>query len=268
MKSFRIGLVSILAIFVLGVNVNAQDEQPPPEQRAPITTDRPTFTTDSNMMTPGEYQLELGYTYTDVEHGDSSNFPETLFRYGYNTDWELRIGWDGYDFGGDDGDFAKGMSVGYKKKLKEAGEHKWIKELDDFSMALISTYTLPTGNVPDDVETLTIIGWNYQIDERTSLAGNLGFGSLKDIETTDRFIQGLTSIVVSRMMGDDTSVFGEFYTNVPAADDQDAEYVIQSGFLHRFSNDSQFDFRLGVGLNNQAPDWLLGVGFASKFKIN
>lgn len=235
------------------------------EKRAPLTTDRPSFTTDSNMMTPGEYQLELGFTYTDFEHGDSFSFPETLVRYGYNDDWELRFGWDGYAFGTEDGDIADGMFIGYKKKLKSSGEHLWLDELDNISLALIAKYTIPTGHGPNGFETLTMIGWNLELDDRTSLAGNLGFGTPKDRETEDRYVHGLVSIMVSRTMGEMTTVFGELYTNAPAADDEDAEFVVQSGFTHRLDDDTQIDFRLGVGLNNQAPDWLVGFGFSRRF---
>ena len=237
----------------------------PPAQRAAMTTDRASFTTDSNMMTPGEYQLELGYTYTDVEHGDAATFPEALFRYGWKEDWELRLGWDGYAFGTEDGDIASGTDVGFKWKFKDAGESLWWDKLDDFDMALISTFTLPTGHGPNDFDTQSLLGWNYKLDDRASLSGNLGWGSPTDTETGDRFIQGIASIMYSRDVGDTTSVFGEFYTNVPAADDEDAEYVVQGGVLHRLNDDMQVDFRLGFGLNDQAPDWLFGVGFAYRF---
>lgn len=258
MKIFRIAIITVLATFAFDSKTFAQDEQPPPEQRAPITTDRPSFTTDSNMISPGEYQLELGYTYVD---GDST-FPETLLRYGFNKNWEIRIGWDGYTVGDQGSDVMHGMSLGFKRKLKAL---KWMDDLDNFSLVLISIYTLPTGNVPDDIETLNFIGWNYQINETTSLAGNVGFGSPEDIKTRGRFIQGLSSILISRTMGNSTSIFGEFYTNVPAAEGEDAEYVIQSGLLHRLNNDTQIDFRIGIGLNEQASDWLFGLGFSRRF---
>ena len=130
---------------------------------------------------------------------------------------------------------------------------------------MISTYTLPTGHGPNEFETSTIIGWNLQLDETTSLAGNLGYASPTDLETTDQFIQGLASIMFNKSMNESTSFFGEIYTNFPAADDSDESYAIQGGVLHRFDNDSQFDFRVGFGLNDEAPDWLVGVGFSRRF---
>lgn len=242
-----------------------QDEQPPVVQRAPITTDRPGFTIDSNMMAPGEYQIELGLTAMDSHGTESSSTPEALFRYGLNDKFELRLGWDGYTFRDNENDFASGIILGWKKKLKDPGEKFLFDYLDDFSLALISKYTLPTGHGPNSFETSTVIGWNLKLDETTSLSGNVGYASPTDIETSDRFIQGLASVMVKKSMGEATSVFGEIYTNVPDADDSSEEYVIQGGFTHRLNNDSQVDFRAGFGLNDQSPDWLVGVGFSRRF---
>jgi len=267
MKLLQMIWFLVLATFLPSFvnNVFGQDEQMPPEKRAPLTTDRPSFTTDSKMITPGEVQLELGFTFTDMEHSDSFSAPETLVRYGWNDEWELRFGWDGYDFGTEDGDIANNVFVGYKKKLKDSGEHLWLDNLDNVSMALIAEYRLPTGHGPNNFETKTMLGWDLELDESTSLAGNLGFGSPKDSETGDRYIQGLSSIMVRRIMGEMTTVFGEFYTNFPAADDEDAEYIVQSGFTHCLDDDTQLDFRFGIGLNEQAPDWLVGFGFSKRF---
>lgn len=235
-----------------------QTNEPPPEQRAPLTTDRPSFTTDSNMMDAGRFQLELGYTYTDLEHGDASTFPEVLVRYGLNETWELRLGWDGYTFGTKDGDIAEGTDFGFKWKFHDAGDEFICSALQDVDMALIST-----GHNNFDYEFL--LGWNYQLDDRSGLAGNLGLGASTDLDTGDRFAKGIASLMYSRTYGEATSFFGEFYTNFPAADGQDAEYVVQTGVLYRLSDDMQLDFRVGAGLNDQTPDWLIGFGFAYRF---
>lgn len=250
--------IGVLALVFASTALAQEDKRPP------ITTDRPSFTTDSNMMTPGEYQLELGYTFSDLEHGDASTFPEAAFRYGWKEDWELRVGWAGYDFGTESGDIAHNTDFGFKWKFKDAGENLWWDKLDAFDMALITTLSLPTGSGSDfDAEVL--LGWNYEIDARMSLAGNLGFGIPTDLETGDQFAQGVASVMCSRVVGDVTSVFGELYTNFPAADDESAAFVLQSGVVHRLNDDMQVDFRLGVGLNDEAPDWLFGLGFAYRF---
>lgn len=244
-----------------------QTNEQPPEQLAPLTTDRPSFTTDSNMMDAGRFQLELGYTYTDLKHGDASTFPEALVRYGLNEKWELRLGWGGYAFGTEDGNIAGDTDFGFKWKFHDAGDEFICSGLQNVDMALITTFTLPTGHGHNDFDFgyEFLIGWNYQLDDRSGLAGNFGFGAPTDLDTGDRFAKGIASLMYSRTYGEATSVFGEFYTNFPAADGQDAEYVVQTGVLHRLSDDMQIDFRVGAGLNDQAPDWLIGFGFVYRF---
>jgi len=273
---------------LLGNNVFGQDKQPPPKQQVTqatqettkvttrvtqvpqttLTTDRPTFTTGSNMMDVNRFQLELGYTYTDLEHGDSSTFPEALIRYGLNKDWELRLGWDGYDFGTENGDIAQDMSFGFKWKFKDAGTVVLDGApylLTPVDMALITKFTLPTGSDPTDFAAETRIAWNYDPEGPWSFASNLGVGSPIDKDTGDRFFQGVASVMGCRTISEAASLFGEFYTNFPAADDNDAEYVVQTGLIHRLSDNMQFDVRVGAGLNDQAPDWLVGCGLAYRF---
>jgi hypothetical protein len=257
---FGVCLPSFFVASVLG--------QTEPPGRAAMSTDRPSFTTDSGMMAPGEYQLEMGYTYYDLEIGDASTAPEMLFRYGFDDKWEFRLGWDGYTFGDDDVDIAGGTDLGFKYHFKEAGEEFFIPGMDflnDVSMALIATFTLPTGHDHNDFDTQTLLGWNYDLDDKSSLAGNIGFGLPTDLETGDRFAQGVFSVMYSRVINDQMSAFGEYYTNFPAADDKDCEHIIQGGVLYAIDDDMQVDFRAGFGLNDQSPDWLVGVGFSYRF---
>lgn len=217
----------------------------------PLTTDRPTFTTDSNLVAPSETQLEIGFTHVDLEHGDANVFPEAVLRIGAQEDLEWRIGWAGYSFGDPD-DLASGIDLGFKWKFQPG-------------MALIGTFTLPTGHGPNDFDYEFLIGWNQQLDENSSLAGSFGIGAPTDMSTGDRFAQGIMSVMYSRSLDSSTSYFGEFYTNFPAADGEDAEYVVQTGLTHLLSDDMQVDCRIGFGLNDQAPDWLIGVGFSYRF---
>ncbi len=253
----------VVAMFLFGFVTDAFGQD---QARAPISTDRPSFTTDSGIVGVGDIQLELGYTYTELENDTHiSTFPEALLRYGLNEKWELRLGWDGYAFSEDvngvDEEVAGGTDFGFKWRFKDVGE----QGLDKISMALITTFTLPTGHIHNDFDYEFLLGWNYQIDDKTSLAGSLGVGAPTDIITGDRYAKGIASIMCSKALSDEASIFGEIYTNFPASDDGDAEYVFQTGLVHRLGNDMQLDFRVGAGLNDDSPDWLVGLGFAYRF---
>lgn len=253
----KVVIIALVQLVLAGVAL-AQDNEPPPGLWVPLVSDRPSFTTGPVLLNPGEWQLELGYTYADLEHGDSSTVPEALVRYGYNENWEFRLGWDGYSFLDDEDDFAHGASLGMKYRL-------WAQSEKMPAMSIISTLSLPTGNGPNDVDGQTLLGWDYAITDMGLLSGNIGVAAPTDAVTGDRFAQGIFSLMYSYPWQENTDCFGEYFTTFPAADDEDAEHVVQGGILHRLSEDFQLDFRLGAGLNSQAPDWLVGFGFTLRF---
>ncbi len=251
-------LVSLLPGFVN--NAFGQDEEPPPE-RAPIVTDRPSFTTGPHLLDPGTWQLELGYTYRD-DAGETkanvSSAPEVLLRHGWNKEWELRIGWDGYDFVEHAGDEPGNSFIGFKHKLPE-------QLMPGINLASITTISMPTGSGKNDVDVQTVLGWERVLDDKTTLAGNIGYGSPTDEDTGDRFSQGIFSVMCSRVLNDEMTGFGEYYGNSSDKDGQDGIHVIQGGITYLLNPDSQLDFRVGLGLNDQADDWFVGIGYSHRF---
>lgn len=259
MKALQVIGFLFLASFLPGFVTSALGQGLPLE-RAPIVTDRPSFTTGPRLLDPGILQMELGYTYRD-DAGETglnvSSGPETLVRYGFNEKLELRFGWDGYDFVEDAKDEAGNTFIGWKYKLGDF--------IPDTSLALITTISLPTGSGKNDVDPQTLLGWERSLDDKTTLAGNIGYGSPTDELTGDRFTQGIISIMCSRTLNEEMTGFAEYYTNFPAMDGQDAAHVLHTGVAYLLNVDMQLDFRAGVGLNDQADDWFIGVGFSYKF---
>lgn len=246
----------VLATMLPGL-VFGQDEQPP--QRSAFSSDRPSFTTSPTLMDVEMLQLELGYVYRDAgDGGDIGSFPNTLVRYGLDEKIELRFGWDGYDFVDDMDDEAGDTSFGLKYHLG-----KDILGTD--SMALIATVSIPTGSGQSELDPQFLIGWDHALDDTTTLSGNFGVGFPSDEVTGDRFTQGIFSLMCSRDMDEDTSIFGEYYTNFPAADEEDAKHVLQAGVLRMIGPDTQLDLHVGIGLNDQSDDWLIGFGFSHRF---
>ena len=273
-------------------NVFGQEETPDPAQRAPLVSDRPSFTTDSTILPTGDIQLELGVTYREWNNGsDETSWegPEALLRYGWKDRWELRLSWEGYSFRDlADEERASNIAVGYKHMFKAADEtvpwdkafawigeifpwfntvFPWLGNLDGTTMSTIFMLEIPTGHGPNDVETLTLIGWNHDLTDMDHLSGNMGFANTIDEDNGDRFFQGKFSFMYSRDVQDSfiSSWFAEYYTNFPAADNEDAEHVVQTGFLYHIDDNWQFDARVGFGLNDQADDWLVGIGLTHRF---
>lgn len=247
MTKFVLSTMLMLASVTL-----AQDEG---ENR--MVTDRPSATDRAYVIDPGLFQLELGYTYRNENDEDveSHNFPQTSFRIGLLSDVDMRVGWGGYSFVDGD-DIAQDTSLGLR----------WIfAEQDGWSprLGVLGEITMPTGNKDTDVNASVILLWLYDLDDLTSLSGNLGVASISD--DGDRFAQGKFTVMVSRALNEQTGIFAEYFTNFPAADDEDAAHSVDFGILYKLNDNFQLDAFVGTGLNDEAGDFFAGLGLAYRF---
>lgn len=226
-----------------------------------MRTDRPYQSISPFIMETGRVQIESGYVYEDQNNGGhqiSNIAPQFMVRYGLNSDWELRAGWDGYSFNRGGEDIANSSFIGFKHHLSDQ-----TKDMPEF--AWVTKLNLPTGNAAhNDVDPQSLLAWNFKVDERINIFGNTGIGSPTDPVTGDRFFQGLTSIGTSYKINDQWTVFGEGYTNFPAADDEDAESILQTGAKYLINNHLQLDTKFGIGINEQSPDFVFGLGVSGR----
>jgi len=260
MKVLQWAWLLFLAAFFSGNVVLGADEQAKP--RASIHSDRPTMTNDPFTLGKGVMQLEMGWMYREHGNGsdlDSVQAPDTLFRIGLETNWELRLGWGGYSFVDDMDDMASDISVGLK--------WYWSEQTKSMpAQGLLIGLSLPTGTETDnDVDPSLTYAWSWDMGDDSSLSGNLGISAPRDMITGDRFSQGLFSIACTHTLNDNLDWFVEYYTNFPAAEDQDAEHIAQTGLSYLVNDDLAFDFTVGVGLNDQADDFVAGIGLSYRF---
>jgi len=249
-------LASLLPGFVS--DAFGQNEQPP---ASAMQTDRPDATDSPFVVDKGVMQIEIGWTYK--EHGDGSDdesntLPQTLRRYGLGDNWELRMGWGGYELIEEGDEHSSNISVGLKRYMADQTD-------TTPAYGLLFEVSLPTGHNSDDVDAGVRYAWDWKIDDSSSVAGNIGLSIPTDMTTDDRFLQGVISLSYSRSLNDKLGWFAEYYTNFPAADEQDAEHVVQTGLTYMVNNDLQFDCFIGGGLNHQADDFMAGVGLSFRF---
>lgn len=245
----------------------------------PIVTDRPDFTESTDAVPTGRYQLEAGYTFTYDRDGTDRTrdhtTPELLLRVGLAEDFEIRIGWDGYswtesqfeertDRGGrrtretwNQG--ANDLSLGFKKKFIEQDE--WVPHF-----GIIGAISVPTGSPSvssGDVDPEVVLLWAYDVTDTLAVAGNVGFAYPSNED--GRFLQTSSSISVAVALSDRLSTYVEYYGFYPNAEDNDDAHFVNGGVTYLINNDVQLDARIGAGLNDEADDFLAGVGFAIRF---
>ena len=245
----------------------------------PIVTDRPDFTESTETIPAGHFQLEAGYTFTYDREGDDRvrdhTAPELLLRIGLIEDFELRIGWDGYSW--TDNQF-EGKTRGGRRVTRE----DWSQGAHDLSLGfkykfveqdgliphfgIIGAITVPSGSPgisSGDVDPELVFLWAYDLTDSLSVAGNVGLAYPTD--GVSRFFQTSASIAGAFSLTDRLGAYVEYYGFYPNTEHSDAAHTVNGGFTYLINNDFQIDWRIGVGLNEEADDFFTGVGFAWRF---
>lgn len=234
-----------------------------------LMTDRPSFTESSRPVGRGVAQIESGYTYwTDDDiagNSDYHTFPELLLRYGFFRDWlELRLGYtavsgdiDGASVSGSE-DLYLGMKIGL------TAQHGYFPE-----MSLQPQMTVPTGASGLTADT-TLFGLNWlygwDLNCTTRLAGSTQFNRDIDDVTANQYNRWAQSVALHKEFTRSFTAYSEWFAFFPeGSDTNSAEHYFNGGFKKFFSNNVQWDVRVGAGLNDAADDFFVGTGLSLRY---
>lgn len=235
----------------------------------PLVTDRPDFTESTLAVPLGRVQIEAGLTFTrdgagGGRHEESFEAPEMLLRLGLAQGFELRIGAPSYAWEDDgvlDVDGLTDMGIGFKLEL---GEQSGARP----SLAVLGELSIPTGDdafSSDEVDPTLILAWAYDIGESGwSIAGNVGVSSLED-SMGDRFEEFTSSLALGIPLTDEFSAYAEYFGFYRHDAASGPEHFFNSGVTYLINNNTQLDFRVGLGLNGRADDFFTGAGVSFRF---
>ena len=234
-----------------------------------METDRPDFTEGAQTVQAGHLQIESGYTFVyDDEDGvevDDHTLPELLFRAGISDNLELRLAWEGWsstkvkaDGFSERSEGLTDTSIGFKHSLIEQNESLP-------ALSYILELGLPTGaerKTADEVEPALVIIWAKDLNDSYSLGGNINFAWPIDSED-DRYFEAASSLALGMDLGNSFGTYLEYFGFYPndSADEESTHYA-SSGITYSCSKNSQLDFRVGVGINDDAADFFTGVGYS------
>lgn len=235
----------IVVLFLLAGPVLGQE---------PLITDRPDFTESAAVVDRGRTQIESGYTFTRSADIDQHALGEVLVRVGLGGGLELRLAPNSYAWvEGPDGDVDgfEDAGIGLKWLLADG---------DPGAAALLAGTSVPTGGDAFGAE-----GWQPEVTlalARGAVGANLGWGWADTGE--GRRHTGLVSLAVGLPLGERLGVFLESYA-IAAEGAGGEEAYADAGLTRLLSPDLQLDARVGMGLNDRAVDWFVGVGLARRW---
>lgn len=233
----------------------------------PLVTDRPDFTEASSTVGRGVTQFELGYTYVrnDDAGTDQHSAPELLIRQGLWKDWlELRVAYTGLaiadsieDITGSD-DLYLGVKIGLTPQCGCLPE-----------MSIMPQMLVPTGSSSfTNDELLPGVNWlwGWDLNERWAFAGNTQVNRAVDDSQPAAFTIWTQSLALSTSLTDRLGVYGEWfgYAAEKGVEGLDEQYL-SGGMTVLFGNNVQWDFRGGLGLNDDSDDYFVGTGLSLRF---
>lgn len=230
-----------------------------------LVTDRPDATESSSVIAPNFAQFEVGITVAEDSEGASySDFGGSLLRVGVVEDWELRLGWDGYHDASDASGAGDGL-LGFKYSIAAEAREDFLPE-----MALLVHTTVPWGDdalTSNEWDPSFLLSFSHTLDERWSLGYNVGAelatSEKANGEDTTR-ASALYSIALGYGATDQLGFFIEVFGDVGLSAETSSA-SLDGGLTWLFSDDSQLDLFAGVGLNNDADDWFVGIGYSIRF---
>lgn len=265
----------LLALLMIALSlVAAQRLVAQPDQEAadpappPMVTDRPTDSASPVLVPPRTFQLEMGYKLSRLEADPSrvtsQVFPDLLGRYGISRTVEARLvaaGWTFESGGGSAADGFSDVSLGAKIALAEERGRRP-------QMALLVDVSLPVGDKDissDSVSPKVLFLGANALTERLGLTYNIGPSLVtvkKDDGKSKSHVDLNYAVALSGAVGGPFSLFGEFYGAFASGSDRPNRHNFQAGTTILVSRRFQLDVRGGVGLVDNEPDWLVGVGLA------
>lgn len=245
MRIFLVCCIVACAV-ICARNVAAQSVQP-------MRTERPSFSSTPYVLSPGTWQIETGYLYTNDSDGadfELHTLPQALLRYGMNDEIELQFGWPGWSWRDNGNNSDSGMNdatIGVK-----------IQVADDSAatpIAFFAGLTLPVGD-----EEFSSDSWDPSIGAAWAHSRFFGTVLISKSDSDYSFENGLG---MSFALKNDTRAYAEWQATVP--EDGGSVHSLNGGLLWLRRSNMQLDLNAALGLNDRAADFSIGAGFSYRF---
>ncbi len=215
---------------------------------AQISTDRPSVSFGSTVVSKGSLQFETGFQ-IDGAGGETNTIYNTpLLRYGLNENFEFRASTNLIE--GSEVSFTP-LTLGFKSRLTD--EKGILPEL-----SFLGQIALPGGG--NEFKSESVVP-SFRVIANHTLSDNWSLGYNWGMDWTEN-VSGVTNaytLILGTSFSDKVSWFVELYGFIT---DDDNDLGIDSGLTYLLSDQLQLDVFGGVGLTEGLPDWFTGAGIS------
>ena len=226
----------------------------------PIQLDRPDQT-ECPFITPTKHiQIENGFTYENIDRESKSlNYPSTLWKYGVNEKFELRLITE-LVTERNAADTKTGLlpiTIGFKTQLlEEKGILPKTSFIGHITTSNIGSKQFQTKHIAPSFR----FTMQHSLASKISLAYNLGVEwNGENAEQT--YIYTLaTGFTLTEKLG----CYAEVYGFIPTMNKTDNRF--DTGFTYLVNNDFMLDLSGGIGLSENSPKNYFSYGLSYRFK--
>jgi hypothetical protein len=250
-----LGLTALtgLSLSVLAASAASADQCP--QKESPIGTDRPDVTNSSLVVPQGSFQNENGINFSQ-RHGDHEfEGSDSRLRWGIAPCLEILVDIPTY-FAALRGPLNSGFS-------NVTPAIKWqISPLPgkiDLSATLGAG--LPTGTkaiAGPGVQPYVQFPWSWELGGGWGISG-MFTNFIVPADPTNK-LSTETTFVIERKVAEHAFLFIEFVGDYHVHGGP--SYLFNSGGGYRITPTQQIDFHIGIGLNDNAPTYIFGIGYS------
>jgi hypothetical protein len=254
-RVFSIGLVPLLASLAA---VEAWADSCP-TAKDEIATDRPDVTNSSLVVPFGSFQSENGMNFRSQDGGQIIDGTNTRWRLGIAPCLEVLMDLPTY--------FATVRGPGSSGFTDVAPAIKWqVSPIPGkIDLSLVTGVALPTGALNfagPGAQPYLQMPWSWELHDGWSVSGMLTeFFRPADV-VTPRITE--TTFAIEKKVTEKASLFVEYVGDYP--ENSGSSQLLNSGGSYHLSQTQQVDFHVAFGLNHNAPNYLVGVGYS--FRID
>jgi hypothetical protein len=249
--------VALLTLLVYQSTVTAKAESCPTTGDE-ISTDRPDVTNSSLVVPAGSLQIENGVNFSARDGSRFVDGTNTRLRTGIANCLELLVDVPTY-FANVRGREGSGFS-------DVAPALKWqISPIPGkVDLSAVVGVALPTGSAGiagRGAQPYVQFPWSWELHGGWGLSG-MFTEFIRPSEPTSKLITEAT-FVIEKKVTERASLFVEYVGDYPA--NGSPAQLLNSGGLYRLTPTQQVDFHVAVGLNRNAPSYIVGVGYSVRF---
>ncbi|MDB5636439.1 MAG: transporter [Bradyrhizobium sp.] len=255
----RVGkLITVLLALLACHSTFAARADSCPTTRDEISTDRPDVTNSSLVVPAGSFQIENGINGSARDGSRFVDGTNTRLRAGIANCLEILLDVPTY--------FANVRGPEGSGFTDVAPALKWqISPIPGkVDLSAVFGVALPTGSAAiagRGAQPYLQFPWSWELRDGWGLSGML----TEFIRPSDPASKQITetTFVIEKKVTERASLFVEYVGDYPV--NGSPAQLMNSGGLYRLTPNQQVDFHVAVGLNHNAPSYIIGIGYSVRF---